>query len=66
MSEMAGQFILQSEFFFLEAVEKVFVGMVPVLFFLDQGVKSCVLGLQFLDDCLVHRCSSFQASVTTA
>ncbi len=40
MGEVAGQFVLKSELFFLEAVEKVFVGVGSMLFFLDQGVKS--------------------------
>jgi hypothetical protein len=35
-----------------------------VLFLVDQCVESSVLGLQFLDHCLVHWCRSFQASVT--
>jgi hypothetical protein len=41
--------------------------MGAVLFLLDEGVKSLMLGLQFLDHCLVHWRSSFrQADVTTA
>jgi hypothetical protein len=35
--------------------------MGSTLFLVDQGVKSCVLGLQFLDHCLVHWCRSFQS-----
>jgi hypothetical protein len=38
--------------------------MGPVLFLFDESVKRCVLGLQFLDHCLVHWCRSFQMSVT--
>jgi hypothetical protein len=40
---MAGEFVFQSQFLFLETVEKVFVGMGSALFLVDQGVKSCVL-----------------------
>jgi len=65
MCEVAGQFVLQSQLLFLEAVEKVFVGVGSVLFLFDQSVKRGVLRLEFLDHCLVHWCSSFQASVTT-
>jgi hypothetical protein len=43
MGEVAGQFVFKSQLFLLETVEKVFVGMGPVLFFLDEGVKSLVL-----------------------
>ena len=66
MREVAGQFVLQSQLLFLQSVEKVFVGMGAVLFFLDEGVKSLVLGLQFLDHCLVHWCSSFRQADVTA
>ena len=66
MSEVAGQFVLQSQLLFLQAVEKVFVGMGAVLFFLDEGVKSLMLRLQFLDHCLVHWCSSFRQADVTA
>ena len=52
---------LSLKFFFLEAVEKVFVGVGSMLFLFDQGVKSGMLGFQFLDNCLVHWCRSFQA-----
>ena len=45
-----------------EAVEKVFVGVGPVLFFLDQSVKSGMLGLQFLGHSLVHWRRSFQSA----
>jgi hypothetical protein len=38
----------------------------PVLFLVDESVESSVLGLQFLDHCLFHWCSSFQASVTVS
>jgi hypothetical protein len=60
MRDVAGELVLEPQFLFLESVEKVFVGMGPVLFFLDQGMKSGVLGLQFLDHCLVHWCQSFR------
>jgi hypothetical protein len=33
-----------------------------MLFFLDEGVKSLMLRLQFLDHCLVHWCSSFRSA----
>jgi hypothetical protein len=65
MRDVAGEFVFQSQFFFLQAVEKVFVGVGAVLFLLDQRMKSLVLGLEFLDDCLVHRCHSFQHNVVT-
>ena len=64
VGEVAGQFVFQSKLLFLESVEKVFVGMSPVLFLFDESVESSVLGLQFLDHCLVHWCRSFQVSVT--
>ena len=60
--EVAGHFVFKSEFLFLEAVEKVFVGVGSVLFFLDQSVKSLVLRLEFLDHCLVHWRRSFQSA----
>jgi hypothetical protein len=66
MGEVPGQLVLQSQFLFLQSVEKVFVGMGSVLFFLDQGVKSLMLRLQFLDHCLVHWCSSFRQADVTA
>jgi hypothetical protein len=59
VSEVAGQFVFKSQLFFLEAVEKVFVGVGSVLFFLDESVKSLVLGFEFLGNCLVHWCRSF-------
>jgi hypothetical protein len=40
---VAGQLVLQSQFLFLEAVEKVFVRVGSVLFFLNEGVKSGML-----------------------
>ena len=65
MSEVAGQFVLQSQLLFLKAVEKVFVGVGSMLFLFDESVKRGMLRLEFLDHCLVHWCRSFQASVTT-
>ncbi len=65
MRDVRGELVLQSQFLFLQAVEKVFVGVGAVLFFLDQRVKSLVLGLQFLNHNLVHRRHSFQHSVVT-
>jgi hypothetical protein len=65
VGQMPGHFVLQSELFFLQAVEKVFVGVGSVLFLVDQGVKSGMLRLEFLDICLAHRCDSFQHSVVT-
>jgi len=44
MFVVAGDFVLQSEFFLLETVEKVFVGMGAVLFLIDHLVKRRVLG----------------------
>jgi hypothetical protein len=61
MREVAGHFVLESQFLFLEAVEKVFVRVGSMLFFLDEGVKSGMLGFDFLGDCLVHWCRSFQS-----
>src|SRR6185312_10300172 len=49
VGQVAGELILQSEFFFLEAVEKVFVGVASMLFFLDEGVKGLVLRFELLD-----------------
>jgi hypothetical protein len=43
VGEVAGHFVFKSEFLFLEAVEKVFVGVGSVLFLVDQGVKSGML-----------------------
>ena len=65
VGEMAGELVLQLQLLFLEALEKVFVGVGSMLFFLDEGVKSGMLRFQFLDNCLVHRCLSFPQSVTT-
>src|SRR5438270_14040103 len=56
------ELILQSELFFLEAVEKVFVGVGSMLFFIDECVKSLVLRFKFLDHCLVHWWRSFQSA----
>ena len=36
MRDVAGELVLQSQFLFLEAVEKVFVGVSAMLFFFDQ------------------------------
>ena len=62
MCEVAGQFVLQSELFFLETVEKVFVRVGSVLFFLDEGVKSGVLRFESLGHCLIHWWRSFQSA----
>jgi hypothetical protein len=59
VSEVAGHFVLQSQLLFFEAVEKVFVGVGSMLFFLDQGMKSGMLRLEFLGHSLVHWCLSF-------
>jgi hypothetical protein len=40
---VAGDLVFQSELFFLESVEKVFVRVGSMLFFLDEGVKSGML-----------------------
>ena len=65
MCEVAGHFVLESQFLFLEAVEKVFVRVGSMLFLLNEGVKSGMLGFEFLGHCLVHWCGSFRLSVTT-
>ena len=62
MSEVAGQFVLDFELFFLEAVEKVFVGVGPMLFLVDQRVERGVLRFQSLGHSLVHWCLSFPQS----
>ena len=62
MRDVAGELVLQSQFLFLEAVEKVFVGMGPVLFLFDESVQRGMLRFQFLDHCLVHWCHSFRQS----
>ena len=62
MREVAGQFVFKSQFLFLETVEKVFVRVGPVLFFLDEGVKSGVLRFESLGHCLVHWWRSFQSA----
>ena len=62
MREVAGHHVFKSELFFLEAVEKVFVGVGSMLFFLDEGMKSLMLRLEFLDNCLVHWCGSFRSA----
>ena len=43
MGEVAGQFVFDPQLFFLEAVEKVFVGVGPMLFLVDQRVERGVL-----------------------
>jgi hypothetical protein len=43
VGKMARKHVLQFQFLFLQAVEKVLVGMVSMLFFLNQSVKSRVL-----------------------
>ena len=59
VGEVAGELVLEPQFFFLQTVEKVFVGVRPVLFLIDQRMERGVLGLESLDLCLVHRCHSF-------
>jgi hypothetical protein len=54
------QRVLKSQLFFLEAVEKVFVGVSAVLFFFDQRVQRLMLRFDFLDGGLVHECPSFR------
>jgi hypothetical protein len=67
MREVAGEFVLEAELLFLQLVEKVFVGMSSVLFFLNQGVKSRMLRLEFLHHRIRHWCRPFcKASVTIA
>jgi len=43
-------------------VEKVFVRVGSMLFFLDEGVKSGMLRFEFLGNSLVHWCRSFQSA----
>ena len=43
MSEVTGQFVLESELFFLQAVEKVFVWVGSMLFLVNQRVERGVL-----------------------
>ncbi len=43
MGEVACQFVLHPELLFLEAVEKVFVGVSSMLFFVDQRVERGML-----------------------
>ena len=62
MRQVAGPLVLKSEFLFLEAVEKVFVRVRSMLFFLDEGVKSGMLRFEFLGHCLVHWCGSFRSA----
>jgi hypothetical protein len=49
VKDVAREFVLQPQLFFLEAVEKVLVGGVAILFLGDEGVNRCMLGLQVLD-----------------
>ena len=65
MHDVAGELVLQSQFLFLQAVEKVFVGVGPVLFFFDESVEGGVLRLERLHRCLVHWCRSFRQAVVT-
>jgi hypothetical protein len=62
VGQVPGQLVLQSQFLFLEAVEKVFVRVGSMLFFLNEGVKSGMLGFEFLGHCLVHWRRSFQSA----
>ena len=62
MRDVAGELVLQSQFFFFQSVEKVFVGMGPVLFLFDESVQRGMLRFQFLDRYLVHGCHSFRQS----
>jgi hypothetical protein len=48
VGEVACQFVLDSELFFLEAVEKVFIRVTPMLFFVDQRVERRVLRFESL------------------
>jgi hypothetical protein len=61
MRHVARKLVLQSQFFFFQAVEKVFVGVGAVLFFVDESVKRGMLRLECLDYCPVHWRRSFQA-----
>lgn len=62
MHVVAGECVLQSELFFLQSVEKVFVRVRAVLFLFDEGVERRVFRFQFLDLSLVHWCQSFRLS----
>jgi hypothetical protein len=61
MRHVARKLVLQSQFLFLQAVEKVFVGVGSVLFFVDESVKRGMLRFECLDYCPVHWRRSFQA-----
>ena len=65
VGEVAGQFVFEPQFLFLEAMEKVFVRVGSMLFLVDQGVKSGMLRFDFLGNCLVHWCVPFRLNVTT-
>ena len=66
MGHVAGELVLDSEFLFLEAMEKVFVGVRSMFLFGDQRVERLVLRLERLDHCLVHGCRSFRQADVTA
>jgi len=60
MRVVASKCVLESELFLLKLVEKVFVGVRLMLFFVDHGVESRVLGCERFGLCIVHRCHSFR------
>ena len=66
MGHVAGDLVLDSEFLFLETMEKVFVGVRSMFLFVDQRVERLVLRLERLDHCLVHGCRSFRQADVTA
>jgi hypothetical protein len=57
---MADHRVLQPQFFFLQTRQQIFVGVWPVLFRIDLGVKSGMLGCDRLDVSFVHRSISFR------
>jgi hypothetical protein len=57
---MADHRVFQPELFFLQTRQQIFVGVWPVLFRIDLGVKSGMLGCDRLDVSFVHRSISFR------
>jgi hypothetical protein len=60
MGLVADHRILESEFFFLQSRQQIFVGVRPVLFRINLSVKSGMLGCDRLDVSFVHRSISFR------
>jgi hypothetical protein len=60
MGLMADHRVFQSELFLLQTRQQIFVGVGSVLFRVDLGVKSGMLGCDRLDVSFVHRSISFR------